>query len=132
MQWIIPLPTTPLGDLPYADQFIPSPKQVAHAPVSNDDNSNNSSDTTEEKSWRFFLGILSGCRTMETILIELSRPGIDGWGHDPKGLIESTKSALQTLDEWYVYALEVLSCHILIQAFPDSPLTTSTQAPSDV
>lgn len=132
MQWIVPLPTTPLDDLPYADQFIPSPKQVAHAPVSNDNNSNNTFDTTEEKSWRFFLGILSGCRTMETILIELSRLGIDGWGDDPKGLLESTKSALQTMDEWYVYTLEVISCHTLVPTFPDSPLTISTQVPSNV
>lgn len=106
----LPLWSTGLESLGYADPFPKYPKGESHSPIDHMEDINEErykpqpelSDTDEEKGWRFFIAAICNRRTVNAMLEDMWRSGEKAWVANVHGIVERTNEAEKVLSSWCV------------------------------
>ncbi|KAJ5668542.1 uncharacterized protein N7477_007112 [Penicillium maclennaniae] len=107
MQSELPLWSSGLENLGYADPFPKFPKTTSNSPDSMVDDvistmpSPEISSTDEEKGWRFYIGSICNRRTVNDMLEDMWRSGEQAWITNITSIVEKTRQAESVVFNWY-------------------------------
>lgn len=109
MQSELPLWSSGLESLGYADPFPKYPKTTFSSPDQMEDDDESIvkpqlelSGTDEEKGWRFYIGSICNRRTVNDMLEDMWRCGEQAWISNVNGIVEKTSEAEKVLHSWCV------------------------------
>jgi hypothetical protein len=120
MQSELPLWSSGLESLKYADPFPKFPKAGTNSPDKMEDDeqlTQEISGTDEEKGWRFYIGSICNRRTVNDMLEDMWRRGEQAWVTDVAGIVEKTSQAEKVLFHWYVSSSPP-SSDLLLPGYP--------------
>lgn len=104
----LPVWSTGLESLEYADPFPKYPKATSTSPTDRmEDDSDGKyrplpelSGTDEEKGWRFYIAAICNRRTVNDMLEDMWRCGEQAWVANVSGIVERTSEAEKVLSSW--------------------------------
>jgi hypothetical protein len=136
MQSELPLWSSGLESLKYADPFPKFPKTSTNSPDKMEDDellTQEISGTDEEKGWRFYIGSICNRRTVNDMLEDMWRRGEQAWVTDVAGIVEKTSQAEKVLFHWYVSSSppSPIYCYRAIPS-PGNPGTKCQRADSPI